>query len=138
MPLIRTGSNAGKYSLMNTFISGDATKEGLPPFCDDHLLYPCNLKRSLALEYTLELYYRKLQEESERLFNPTPRSKLLKFWETNKTCDSKYLPVILSSVLLRTVANYITVFEEYKPLELTDLKGHCQRSSLQDPACRYV
>ncbi|KAI1417322.1 hypothetical protein F5Y13DRAFT_83130 [Hypoxylon sp. FL1857] len=85
--------------------------------CEAFLSYPCNLAETLVFEHTLESYCCKLHDESERLFNPFPDVKLLRFWETNEAGNG---------------------FQEYRPPDFESLKEHCQDTSSQDPACRYV
>ncbi|KAI1141156.1 hypothetical protein F5Y05DRAFT_376532 [Hypoxylon sp. FL0543] len=85
--------------------------------CEDFLSYPCNLAQTLIYEHMLESYRSKLLDESERLFNPIPEVKLLRFWETNVATNG---------------------FREYRPPDFESLKRHCQCGDSQDPACRYV
>ncbi|KAI1765771.1 hypothetical protein GGR53DRAFT_489010 [Hypoxylon sp. FL1150] len=85
--------------------------------CESFSIYPCNLSRTLTLEHTLDLYYRNLSDQSRRLFNPSSRTKLFKFWETNEAGDG---------------------FEEFEARDFASLKSHCQERGRQDPACRYV
>lgn len=98
-------------------MSQDARQRQLLSSCETCLSYPCNLVRSLIFEHALESYHRKLHEESERLFNPLPSTKLLKFWETDGARNE---------------------FKEYAPSDFSSLKTHCQGSGLQDPNCRYI
>ncbi|OTB01838.1 hypothetical protein M426DRAFT_323190 [Hypoxylon sp. CI-4A] len=79
--------------------------------------YPRNLIRTLVFEHTLESYGHKLQDESRRLFNPFPRTKLLRLRETDENNNG---------------------FRDHRPLDLASLKEHCHKRDLQDPACRYV
>ncbi|KAI1778864.1 hypothetical protein F4818DRAFT_402641 [Hypoxylon cercidicola] len=85
--------------------------------CESFSLYPSNLSRTLTLEHTLDLYHRTLSCQSRRLFNPSPQTKLLKFWETNEASDG---------------------FEEFQSRDFASLKNHCQERGRQDPTCRYV
>ncbi|KAI2464094.1 hypothetical protein F4781DRAFT_439936 [Annulohypoxylon bovei var. microspora] len=99
----------------SSFTSQDGNEQQFLSSCMEYMSYPCNLTRSLNFEHTLESYRCKLYDESERLFNPSPQTKLLRFWETN---DAE--------------------FKEYIPSDFGGLKRHCQGNDLQDPACRYI
>ncbi|KAI1212738.1 uncharacterized protein F4807DRAFT_414287 [Annulohypoxylon truncatum] len=108
---------AGSTICTTSSMSQDVNKQQLLSSCEACFSYPCNLIRSLIFEHALESYRHKLHEESERLFNPFPRTKLLRFWETNSACSE---------------------FKEYTPIDFGSLKKHCQGNDSQDPACRYI